>query len=80
LPVVQHRLLLGEAEKGFEVFEPHPALGADLEHPERPTSDEVVDKGPAHGEVLGHLVEGEQSLVHKRVHKRKRLRGLGEDF
>jgi hypothetical protein len=78
--VVQDWLLLGEAEKGFEVFEANPTLGADPEHPERPTSDEVVDKGPAHGEVVGHLVEGQQSLGHKRVHKRKRLRELGEHF
>ena len=78
--MVRHRLLLGEAEKGFEVFEPDPALGADPEHPERATSDEVVDERQAHGEVVGHLVEGQQSLVHKRVHKRKRLRGLGEHF
>ena len=80
MPVVQHRLLLGEAEKGFEVFEPNSSLGSDPEHPEHSTSDEVVDKRPGHGEVVGHLVEGQESLVHKRVHKRKRLRGLGEDF
>ena len=78
--LVRHRLLLGEAEKGFEVFEPNPALGADPEHPERPTSDEVVDEGSGHSEVIGHLVEGQQSLVHKRVHKRERLRGLVEHF
>ena len=76
LRVVRHRLPLGEAEKGFEVFEPNSALGSDPEHPERSTSDEVVDKGPGHGEVVGHLIEGQQSLVHKR----KRLRGPGEYF
>lgn len=56
------------------------ALGADPKRPERPASDEFVDEGSAHSEVVGHLVKGQQSLVHKRVHKRKRLRGLVEHF
>ena len=63
--MVRPRLLLGEVEKGFEVSEPDPALGADPEHPERPTSDKVVDERSGHSEVVGDLVEGQGSLVHK---------------
>ena len=76
--MVRRRLLLGEAEKGFDVFEP--ALGPDQEHAESPTSDEVVDRGPPTARSPATSSRVQQSPVHKRVHKPKRLRGLSERF